>query len=72
MKKIFTLFICSLLLLGFTACAKKFEHAQSAKTSMHDVGESAGELKDETETAKSKTEEIKDKESLDSLEGHKW
>ena len=72
MKKLFMLTICFLLLLGFTGCAKKFEHAQSAKTSMHDVSESAEDLKDETETSKHKTEEIKEQESQDSLEGHKW
>lgn len=72
MKKLLMLILCSMMLLGFIGCAKKFEHAQSAKTSMHDVGESAGDLKDETETSKHKTEEIKDKESQDSLEGHKW
>jgi len=72
MKRTLMLILCSLLLLAFTGCGKKFTHAQSAKTSMHDVGESAGDLKDETESSKHKTEDIKDKEAQDSVEGHQW
>lgn len=72
MKKILILIICSMLLLGFTGCAKKFTQAQSAKTSMHDVSDSAGNLKDETATSKHKTEEIKDQETQDNVQGHQW
>ncbi|NDV24603.1 hypothetical protein [Desulfovibrio sp. JC022] len=72
MKKVLMLILCAMLLLGFAGCAKKFSHAQSAKTSMHDVGESAEDLKDETESSKHKTEDIKEKEAQDNLQGHQW
>ncbi len=67
MKKII---ICMVVLMALAGCG--FKHAESAKTSMHDVNQSAENLKDETQTSKNKTEEIKDQESQDSTEGYQW
>ncbi len=68
--KAFILGMTALLILGLGACG--FKHAEDAKTSMHGVHESAEDLKDETETSKQKTEDIKEQEAQDSVQGHQW
>lgn len=70
MKKIHIIILCVCLILGMAGCG--FKKAESAKASMHGVHESAEDLKEETESSKHKTEEIKEQEAQDSVQGHQW
>ncbi|MFW5498018.1 MULTISPECIES: hypothetical protein [unclassified Maridesulfovibrio] len=64
------LLLCIAAFLALSSCG--FKQADSAKQSMEGVHQSAGDLKDETQSAKARTEEIKQEESQDSTEGYKW
>ncbi|WP_421901205.1 hypothetical protein [Maridesulfovibrio sp.] len=70
MKKFKILLVCVVALLALSGCG--FKQADSAKQSMEGVHQSAGDLKDETQSAKDRTEEIKQEESQDSTEGYQW
>ncbi|ACS79321.1 hypothetical protein [Maridesulfovibrio salexigens] len=70
MKRFKILLLCVVAFLTLSACG--FKQADSAKQSMEGVHQSAGDLKDETKSAKDRTEEIKQEESQDSTEGYKW
>ncbi|HAS90463.1 MAG TPA: hypothetical protein DCS48_14370 [Desulfovibrio sp.] len=71
MKKIKILLVCVIAVLTLGGCGG-FKHADSAKQSMEGVHQSAGDLKDETQSSKDRTEEIKEEEGQDSTEGYKW
>ncbi|WP_320169355.1 hypothetical protein [Maridesulfovibrio sp.] len=70
MKKIYLIILCITLMLAFAGCG--FKNAESAKASMHDVNQSAEGLKEETESSREKTEELKEQETNDSVQGHQW
>ncbi|CCO25183.1 hypothetical protein [Maridesulfovibrio hydrothermalis] len=70
MKKIKIIILCMAVMLALAACG--FKHADSAKSSMHNVNQSAQDLKNETQVSKQKTEEIKEQEAQDSTEDYKW